>query len=140
MLSHLAFASVSVIHLFRATLASTMSHCDNESTPHDHDHSHGGQSHDHSNDINPALQSHLYTQINFDGIRTLNEANAGSGRKIVEKTWAQRLDPEPQVESDADEQLIIHVPWVYLLLYSLPHGILYSASLATYRRQKYISI
>jgi PITH domain len=28
----------------------------------------------------------------------------------VKKTWAQRLDDAPELESDADEQLLIHVP------------------------------
>lgn len=40
-----------------------------------HDHGHGGHchgEHDHSNDITPAVQSLLYTQIQFDSINTLN--------------------------------------------------------------------
>ena len=44
-----------------------------------HHHHHGGDGHghchdehDHSSDITPALQSLLYTQINFDSITTLN--------------------------------------------------------------------
>jgi len=85
---------------------STMSHCHD-----DHNHSGHGDSHDHSNDITPALQTLLYEQIDFDGIRTLNEKESGSGRKIVQKTWAQKTDTEPELESDADEQLILHVPY-----------------------------
>lgn len=42
---------------------------------HHHDHGEGGHchgEHDHSNDITPAIQSLLYSQIDFDGINTLN--------------------------------------------------------------------
>lgn len=44
---------------------------------HHHDHGHGGHchdedGHDHSNDITPAVQSLLYSQIDFDSINTLN--------------------------------------------------------------------
>lgn len=42
---------------------------------HSHDHSglcHGEDGHDHSNDITPAIQSLLYSQIAFDDITTLN--------------------------------------------------------------------
>lgn len=43
---------------------------------HNHDHGHGGhchaEGHDHSNDITPAIQSLLYSQIQFDSITTLN--------------------------------------------------------------------
>lgn len=41
---------------------------------HDHGHCHGegDDGHDHSNDITPAIQSLLYSQIQFDTITTLN--------------------------------------------------------------------
>jgi hypothetical protein len=35
-------------------------------------HCHGEDGHDHSNDITPAIQSLLYSQIRFDSIITLN--------------------------------------------------------------------
>ncbi|KAK6844612.1 PITH domain-containing protein [Apiospora arundinis] len=83
-------------------------HCHDE-----HDHSgHGhGDEHDHSDDITPALQHSLYQHINFDGVNTLNEETSGSGKEVLKKTWAERLDPEPEVASDADEQLIVQVPF-----------------------------
>ena len=74
---------------------------------HHHDHSHG---HDHSDDIEPALQSLIYQPIEFDGIRTLNEAELNSGIEVVQKTWAKRLDAQPSLTSDADEQLLMFVP------------------------------
>jgi hypothetical protein len=80
---------------------------------------HGGQGghhhhdeHDHSDDVSPAVQFSLYQQINFDEINTLNEAQYGSGKAIVKKTWAERFDEAPELASEADEQLLINVPWV----------------------------
>ncbi|KAI9728698.1 MAG: hypothetical protein M1828_002804 [Chrysothrix sp. TS-e1954] len=68
-------------------------------------------SHDHSDDLTPALQNHLYAQIDFASVRTLNESAPSSGRKILEKTWQDRLSPTPELVSSADEQLIMHVPF-----------------------------
>ena len=80
---------------------------------HDHSgHNHGGGEHDHSDDITPALQYSLYQHINFDDITTLNESELDSGQGIVKKTWAERFDEQPELESDADEQLIMHIPYV----------------------------
>lgn len=87
------------------------SHCHDE-----HDHGHGGHSHeghDHSDDITPALQYSLYQHIKFDDITTLNEATPGSGKSIVKKTWDERMNEQPELESDADEQLLMHIPFVY---------------------------
>ncbi|KAF1350596.1 DUF1000-domain-containing protein [Lizonia empirigonia] len=86
-----------------------MSHCHDESHSHDHDHGHG--EHDHSDDITPALQNILYSQIDFSALRTLNEDESNSGRSICQKTRAQRLDPTPELVSSADEQLLMLVPF-----------------------------
>jgi PITH domain len=75
-----------------------------------HGHSHGHDEHDHSHDLEPALQSNLYKQIDFEGIITLNEAEPKSGAAILKKTWAQRLDDVPELQSDADEQILMHIP------------------------------
>ncbi|KAK4189986.1 PITH domain-containing protein [Podospora australis] len=90
-----------------------MSHrCHDEHHDHSgHDHSHAGGEHDHSDDITPALQFSLYQHIDFDQVNTLNEATYGSGKAVVKKTWAERLQPEPEVESDADEQLLMNIPF-----------------------------
>lgn len=82
-----------------------MSHCHDE-----HDHHHGGHEHDHSDDITPALQFSLYQHIDFDNITTLNESVHGSGKAITKKEWTERLSEQPEVASDADEQLIINIP------------------------------
>ncbi|KAI9711070.1 MAG: hypothetical protein M1812_007264 [Candelaria pacifica] len=85
------------------------SHCHDES--HNHDHNHGAGGHDHSDDLTPALQTLLYQQIDFDGITTLNESAPHFGRAIVKKTWAERHDSSPELESDADEQLLMYIPF-----------------------------
>ncbi|KAF5695826.1 ribosomal protein L3 mitochondrial [Fusarium denticulatum] len=85
-----------------------MSHCHDEHSGHGHDHDH---EHDHSDDITPAVQFSLYSQINFDHIVTLNEAQRDAGQKIVKKTWQERLSVEPELESDVDEQLLMTVPF-----------------------------
>ena len=86
---------------------------------HGHDHSghdHGDNTHDHAHDhsdeTEPALQTLIWKQIDFDNIRTLNESEPDAGAKVVKKTWQQRLEADPELESDADEQLLIFVPYV----------------------------
>ncbi|KAK7514472.1 PITH domain-containing protein [Phyllosticta citriasiana] len=86
-------------------------HCQDEHSGHGHDHSGHGHAHDHSDDITPALQSLLYEQVDFGAVNTLNEAEPRSGAAILQKTWAQRLEPEPELQSDADEQLLMFVPF-----------------------------
>ncbi|SPO03883.1 related to thioredoxin-like protein [Cephalotrichum gorgonifer] len=83
-------------------------HCHDE---HEHEHGgHEGHEHDHSDDITPAVQHSLYQHINFDEITTLNEARFGMGRDVVKKTWAERR-AGVELESDADEQLLMTVPF-----------------------------
>ena len=79
---------------------------------HSHHHSHGDGDHGHDDNIEPALQSLIWKQIDFERIRTLNEREPDQGAKIVEKTWPQRLDPEPLLESDSDAQLLMFLPYV----------------------------
>ena len=80
---------------------------------HDHDehggHDHG-EEHDHADEVSPALQTLIYSQIDFDKLRTLNEAEPDSGLSVVKKPWSQHMDPEPALVSDADEQLLMLVP------------------------------
>ena len=40
------------------------------------------------------------------------EATPKSGSAIVQKSWAERLNDEPELESDADEQLLMYIPLV----------------------------
>lgn len=90
-----------------------MSHCHDEHVGHGgHDHSHG--EHDHSDDITPAVQHSLYSQIDFDTIVTLNEAERDGGKAVVKKTWQERLEVEPELASDVDEQLLMTVPYEHI--------------------------
>jgi hypothetical protein len=91
--------------------------CHDEHGHDGHDHEHA-EAHDHSDDITPALQNLLYEQIDFSALRTLNEEESSSGMAVCQKTWAQRLDPEPELLSSTDEQLIMIVPYVSSLLAS----------------------
>ncbi|KAF2199080.1 DUF1000-domain-containing protein [Delitschia confertaspora ATCC 74209] len=84
--------------------------CHHEHSGHSHDHEHT-DAHDHSEEITPALQNLLYDQIDFSKLNTLNEDESNSGRAICQKTWAERLDPEPELRSSADEQLLMIVPF-----------------------------
>ncbi|KAK3321450.1 PITH domain-containing protein [Cercophora scortea] len=86
-------------------------HDEHEHGDHGHGHDHGGGAHDHSDDITPAVQFSLYQQINFDEITTFNEAEYGSGKAVCKKTWAERLSAEPELASDADEQLLMNIPF-----------------------------
>lgn len=81
--------------------------------PHNHSHACHDEhcDHDHSSDITPATQSLLYSQINFSGVRTLNEETPASGRAVLQKDYTHRLDPTPLLRSDADPQLLLHVPF-----------------------------
>ena len=97
-----------------------MSHCHDEHAGHGGHHHHHDHEHDHSDDITPAIQYSLYEQVNFDEITTLNEARRDAGKDIVKKTWAERLEVEPELESDADEQLLMTVPYVFHYKYHSP--------------------
>ena len=88
---------------------------------HDHSHNHGGHGHDHhdhdhSDETVPALQTLIYKEIDFDKVRTLNESELDAGIKVIRKPWAQRMDAEPELTSDADEQLLMFVPYVLVPL------------------------
>ncbi len=77
---------------------------------HSHDHDHGHDGHDHTDETEPALQSLIWKQIDFDNIRTLNESEPHAGAKVVKKTWRQRLEANPQLASDCDKQMLMFVP------------------------------
>lgn len=88
---------------------------------HDHDHHHAGEGHAHDHDDHGDASEQeyrltpeklLYEQIDFSKVATLNEEEPRSGEGILRKTWSQRLDSEPVLESDADEQLLMHIPYV----------------------------
>ncbi|KAI8354156.1 galactose-binding domain-like protein [Blakeslea trispora] len=76
-----------------------MSHCHDEHCDHDHD------------DLpESGEQFLLYSKIDIDNVRCLNEAESNSGKKVI-RPWNERMDDDKFLESDADEQLIVHVPF-----------------------------
>jgi len=73
-------------------------HCGHESTDHDHDHD--------SADLGP--KDNLFSQIDRDNVVALNASGPGSA---IIKPWHERLDEEKSIESDADDQMIIRIPF-----------------------------
>ncbi|KAF2965432.1 hypothetical protein GQX73_g8129 [Xylaria multiplex] len=88
-----------------------MSHCHHEHAGHDGHGHHNHDEHDHSDDITPALQHNLYQHIRFDDVITMNESERDSGKAIVKKTYQERLQVEPELVSDTDEQMLMTVPF-----------------------------
>jgi hypothetical protein len=69
------------------------SHCGDES----HSHSHGdGSSHSHSPPPDSIPGDSLYSKVDLDRVRCLNERVDGMARSII-KPWDQRLDTEKVV-------------------------------------------
>jgi len=52
----------------------------------------------------------LYSKIDRDGVVALNEQEVGMGARII-KPWDQRLDESAYLETDADDQTIIRIPF-----------------------------
>ncbi|KAJ7457595.1 PITH domain-containing protein [Mycena galericulata] len=75
-------------------------HCGHESTDHDHDHDHD------TTDLGP--KDNLFSQIDRDNVVALNASGEGS---VIIKPWHERLDEDKYIESDADDQMIIRIPF-----------------------------
>ncbi|KAJ6521348.1 DUF1000-domain-containing protein [Mycena vulgaris] len=73
-------------------------HCGHESTDHDHEHD--------ASDLGP--KDNLFSQIDRDNVVAMNASAPGS---TVIKPWHDRLDEEKFIESDADDQMIIRIPF-----------------------------
>ncbi|SNX87267.1 uncharacterized protein MEPE_05977 [Melanopsichium pennsylvanicum] len=86
-----------------------MSHNHSHSGPCGHHHHHH---HDDDSHVKPdeGDQDSLYSSVDRDRIVTLNEIVQGSGSKII-KPWSARLDVLPELLSDTDDQIIIHIPF-----------------------------
>ena len=67
--------------------AMSHSHCEDESDSHDH----GSHSHDPPPDAVPG--DSLYSKIDLDRVRCLNERVTGMAKSVI-KPWDQRLDNE----------------------------------------------
>ncbi|KAF7299400.1 PITH domain-containing protein [Mycena indigotica] len=73
-------------------------HCGHEATDHDHDH----------DTADLGANDNLFKQIDRDNVVALNTLAAGS---LVIKPWHERLDETKALESDADDQIIIRIPF-----------------------------
>ncbi|KAI9450140.1 DUF1000-domain-containing protein [Lactarius psammicola] len=83
-----------------------MSHHDNHGHncgEHAHDDDH---SHDHTSNGGPS--DNLFAHIDRSNVVALNSVHGGSE---VIKPWDERMDEQVYIESDADDQLIIRVPF-----------------------------
>ncbi|PIA12996.1 hypothetical protein COEREDRAFT_83764 [Coemansia reversa NRRL 1564] len=91
--------------------------CHGEAHEEDHrvsqNHGHGhGHSHDHSHEaeVTTGLRDSLFGKVMVDKSWCLNESMAGSIKGVF-KPWEQRLDTVLKVESDADTELLVFVPF-----------------------------
>ena len=74
---------------FKATQRMSHSHCGDES----HSHGHGDSPHSHSPPPDSIPGDSLYSKIDLDRVRCMNERVEGMARSII-KPWDQRLDSE----------------------------------------------
>ncbi|GJJ08670.1 hypothetical protein Clacol_002889 [Clathrus columnatus] len=84
-----------------------MSHNHSCSNEHDHDHDHD---HDHGHESSVGQSDNLYQYIDHSNVRILNATDDSNASKIL-KPWDKRLDETLYAESDADDQLIIRIPF-----------------------------
>eukprot|EP01134_Creolimax_fragrantissima_P002131 CFRG2131T1 len=90
--------------------------CSKEATEGDHTHGHGhgrGDGHGHSHDHDSAergFEYSLYKYIEKDKVTCLNAFDDTQAQTIF-RPWDERMSKESNVESDADEQLIINIPF-----------------------------
>ncbi|KAM9920007.1 hypothetical protein OXX59_007529 [Metschnikowia pulcherrima] len=89
--------------------------CENEHFHIHGGHSHEGHGHDDHDHVPPeetyASQS-LNSKINLFQVTALNMANPRDDLSKLFKTPSLRFQTKPVVKSDADEQLIIHIPFL----------------------------
>ncbi|KAG0196884.1 hypothetical protein BGX28_009643 [Mortierella sp. GBA30] len=96
-----------------------MSHCHDEAHAHGHGHGHGHghDDHDHDHDESPEtglVHESLYQRIDHDNVQCLNESEPNAGRDVL-KPWHEKMDDTKHLESDADEQLILKIPFTGLV-------------------------
>ncbi|ODV91597.1 hypothetical protein CANCADRAFT_14396, partial [Tortispora caseinolytica NRRL Y-17796] len=84
---------------------------------HDHHHHHhndGNGYDDHGLEGSQAGAKNLYAQIDVEHVRALNEAVPDTAKKII-RPYSERLSTDPVLQSDADEQLLITIPFISLV-------------------------
>ncbi|KAG8731742.1 hypothetical protein FRC11_002577, partial [Ceratobasidium sp. 423] len=73
-------------------------------------HEHHDHNHDHDHDHDAGSPNNLYSRIDRPNVAVLN-AEDGSDPCVALKPWHERLDETKWLESDADDQLIIRIPF-----------------------------
>lgn len=91
--------------------------CHSESHDHghgSHDHGHGGHSHSHGDGPPPAtnVAQLLNLKIDLAQVVGLNLQNAPDEVGKLFKDASRRYELKPVIKSDADEQLILHIPFL----------------------------
>lgn len=54
--------------------------------------------------------AHLYQHIDRDNVIALNAEDGKEGKMVI-RPWDERNQEDEWLESDADEQLILHIPF-----------------------------
>lgn len=83
--------------------------CENE---HHHQHSHGDHGNDHVIPEATSAAQLLNSRVNLTQVRALNLANRSEDLPKLFKDSSNRYTLKPVIKSDADEQLILHIPFV----------------------------
>mmetsp|Transcript_63876 Transcript_63876/g.114046 ORF Transcript_63876/g.114046 Transcript_63876/m.114046 type:complete len:218 (-) Transcript_63876:55-708(-) len=80
---------------------------------HEHNDHGGGCPHDHGNrpeDERAAAKDSLWNYIDIPKVRALNEHEPEACKRVL-KPWHERLDTSKHLSSDADEELLIFIPF-----------------------------
>eukprot|EP00949_MAST-11_sp_MAST-11-sp1_P004991 g4991.t1 len=75
-----------------------------------HGHPHEVYDHTHDEDDTGLGEEQILSSIDMENVICLNEAEDGMGKKPF-KPYEDRRTDEPFLESDADEQLLLHIPF-----------------------------
>ncbi|KAI0723688.1 galactose-binding domain-like protein [Fomitopsis betulina] len=114
-----------------------------------HNHDHGScndhsDQHDHQHGPPEAVgpRDNLFTRIDRDNVMALNAQDPAKGPEVI-KPWDQRLDEDKYIESDADDQLIIRIPFtgavkLRALLLKTGPGDLTPAKVSIYSNQEHV--
>jgi len=93
---------------------SSHSHSHGHHDEHDHDQAHGHDHEGHDHDIPLASGPHdfLYSQVDLPNVTALNAIGGAEAGKRVIKSWDMREDESMFCESDADDSMIINIPFI----------------------------
>ncbi|KAG9102478.1 hypothetical protein FRC06_001985 [Ceratobasidium sp. 370] len=88
-----------------------MSHRHGQDCGHEHhDHGNGGHDHDHDHEPSGPPPNNLYARIDRQNVAALN-VEGGVDPCTPLKAWHERQDETKWLESDADDELILRIPF-----------------------------